>query len=418
MSAPIASARRLPDVTSVAFLLVAFLTGIAGALQTPTLSLFLSTEVHARPFMVGLFYTGSAVIGILVSQMLASRSDQRGDRRNLIFVCCLLGALACVLFAYNRNYLILLLVGVLLSSFGSTANPQMFALAREHSEKTGREAVMFTSILRAQVSLAWVVGPPLAFALALGFGFPFMYMAAGVAFLLCGLLVRYFLPSMPKAALKTTDTLQAPRRNRRDTLLLFAACTLMWTAKGMYLINMPLYLVQELALPEKLVGVLMGTAAGLEIPIMLVAGYYARRFGKRSMMRLAVAAGVLFYFCLLFTTGTVALLLLQLLNAVFIGILAGIGMLYFQDLMPNQAGAATTLFTNSTRVGWIIAGSCAGVVAEMWNYHAVFYSALAMVVGAVYCVWRINDVAPKPTADPLAELLPIEKGDNGGLPLP
>ena len=38
-------------------------------------------------------------------------------------------------------------------------------------------------------------------------------------------------------------------------------------------------------------------------------------------------------------------------------------MLYFQDLMPGQAGAATTLYTNTTRVGWIIAGSLAGVVA-------------------------------------------------------
>ena len=43
--------------------------------------------------------------------------------------CCLLGVFACLLFAWNRNYFILLFVGVFLSSFGSTANPQMFALA-------------------------------------------------------------------------------------------------------------------------------------------------------------------------------------------------------------------------------------------------------------------------------------------------
>jgi MFS family permease len=73
------------------------------------------------------------------------------------------------------------------------------------------------------------------------------------------------------------------------------------------------------------------------------------------------------------------LLALQALNAIFIGILAGIGMLYFQDLMPGQAGAATTLYTNTTRVGWIIAGSLAGVVAEIWSYHAVFWIALAWV---------------------------------------
>jgi SET family sugar efflux transporter-like MFS transporter len=383
--------RRSPDFTSLAFLAAAFLTGIAGALQTPTLSLFLATEVNVRPAMVGLFFTGSAVIGILVSQFLASRSDKRGDRKSLIFFCCMLGALGFALFAWNRNYYLLLAVGVLLTSFGSTANPQMFALAREHADRTGREAVMFTSIMRAQVSLAWVIGPPIAFALALGFGFKVMYLAGAAAFVLCGALVWKLLPSMPKAAAVGGATLEAPRQNRRDALLLFAACTLMWTANSMYLINMPLYMVHELQLPERLTGILMGTAAGLEIPTMLLAGLVAKRFGKRFLMRGAVGAGLLFYIGLLFITGSWQLIALQLLNAVFIGVLAGIGMLYFQDLLPGQAGAATTLFTNTIRVGWIIAGSIAGTVAEIWNYHAVFYSALAMVAGAVLCLWKLKD---------------------------
>lgn len=100
--------------------------------------------------------------------------------------------LACVLFAWNRNYFILLFIGVFLSSFGSTANPQMFALAREHADRTGREAVMFSSILRAQVSLAWVIGPPLAYALAMGFSFTVMYLSAAVAFIVCGVMVWFF----------------------------------------------------------------------------------------------------------------------------------------------------------------------------------------------------------------------------------
>ena len=103
--------------------------------------------------MVG-FFTGSAVIGILVSQFLAGRSDRQGDRKQLIVVCCLLGCWPAYSllepqlfhFAVHRRFL---------SSFGSTANPQMFALAREHADRTGREAVMFSSILRAQVSTAW-----------------------------------------------------------------------------------------------------------------------------------------------------------------------------------------------------------------------------------------------------------------------
>ncbi|EPS5350967.1 sugar efflux transporter SetB [Escherichia coli] len=391
-NSPAVSSAKSFDLTSTAFLIVAFLTGIAGALQTPTLSIFLTDEVHARPAMVGFFFTGSAVIGGLVSQFLAGRSDKRGDRKSLIVFCCLLGVLACTLFAWNRNYFVLLFVGVFLSSFGSTANPQMFALAREHADKTGREAVMFSSFLRAQVSLAWVIGPPLAYALAMGFSFTVMYLSAAVAFIVCGVMVWLFLPSMQKELPLATGTVEAPRRNRRDTLLLFVICTLMWGSNSLYIINMPLFIINELHLPEKLAGVMMGTAAGLEIPTMLIAGYFAKRLGKRFLMRVAAVGGVCFYAGMLMAHSPVILLGLQLLNAIFIGILGGIGMLYFQDLMPGQAGSATTLYTNTSRVGWIIAGSVAGIVAEIWNYHAVFWFAMVMIIATLFCLLRIKDV--------------------------
>lgn len=391
-NSPAVTSAKSFDLTSTAFLIVAFLTGIAGALQTPTLSIFLTDEVHARPAMVGFFFTGSAVIGIMVSQFLAGRSDKRGDRKSLIVFCCLLGVLACTLFAWNRNYFVLLFVGVFLSSFGSTANPQMFALAREHADKTGREAVMFSSFLRAQVSLAWVIGPPLAYALAMGFSFTVMYLSAAVAFIVCGVMVWLFLPSMQKELPLATGTVEAPRRNRRDTLLLFVICTLMWGSNSLYIINMPLFIINELHLPEKLAGVMMGTAAGLEIPTMLIAGYFAKRLGKRFLMRVAAVGGVCFYAGMLMAHSPVILLGLQLLNAIFIGILGGIGMLYFQDLMPGQAGSATTLYTNTSRVGWIIAGSVAGIVAEIWNYHAVFWFAMVMIIATLFCLLRIKDV--------------------------
>ncbi len=391
-NSPAVSSAKSFDLTSTAFLIVAFLTGIAGALQTPTLSIFLTDEVHARPAMVGFFFTGSAVIGILVSQFLAGRSDKRGDRKSLIVFCCLLGVLACTLFAWNRNYFVLLFVGVFLSSFGSNANPQMFALAREHADKTGREAVMFSSFLRAQVSLAWVIGPPLAYALAMGFSFTVMYLSAAVAFIVCGVMVWLFLPSMQKELPLATGTVEAPRRNRRDTLLLFVICTLMWGSNSLYIINMPLFIINELHLPEKLAGVMMGTAAGLEIPTMLIAGYFAKRLGKRFLMRVAAVGGVCFYAGMLMAHSPAILLGLQLLNAIFIGILGGIGMLYFQDLMPGQAGSATTLYTNTSRVGWIIAGSVAGIVAEIWNYHAVFWFAMVMIIATLFCLLRIKDV--------------------------
>lgn len=54
--------RRLNGVYA-AFMLVAFMMGVAGALQAPTLSLFLSREVGAQPFWVGLFTRSTRLPG-------------------------------------------------------------------------------------------------------------------------------------------------------------------------------------------------------------------------------------------------------------------------------------------------------------------------------------------------------------------
>lgn len=385
-------ARRMNGVYA-AFMLVAFMMGVAGALQAPTLSLFLSREVGAQPFWIGLFYTVNAIAGIGVSLWLAKRSDSQGDRRKLIIFCCLMAIGNALLFAFNRHYLTLITCGVLLASLANTAMPQLFALAREYADNSAREVVMFSSVMRAQLSLAWVIGPPVAFMLALNYGFTVMFSIAAGIFTLSLVLIAFMLPSVARVELPSENALSMQGGWQDSNVrMLFVASTLMWTCNTMYIIDMPLWISSELGLPDKLAGFLMGTAAGLEIPAMILAGYYVKRYGKRRMMVIAVAAGVLFYTGLIFFNSRMALMTLQLFNAVFIGIVAGIGMLWFQDLMPGRAGAATTLFTNSISTGVILAGVIQGAIAQSWGHFAVYWVIAVISVVALFLTAKVKDV--------------------------
>ena len=385
-------ARRMNGVYA-AFMLVAFMMGVAGALQAPTLSLFLSREVGAQPFWIGLFYTVNAIAGIGVSLWLAKRSDSQGDRRKLIIFCCLMAIGNALLFAFNRHYLTLITCGVLLASLANTAMPQLFALAREYAVNSAREVVMFSSVMRAQLSLAWVIGPPLAFMLALNYGFTVMFSIAAGIFTLSLVLIAFMLPSVARVELPSENALSMQGGWQDSNVrMLFVASTLMWTCNTMYIIDMPLWISSELGLPDKLAGFLMGTAAGLEIPAMILAGYYVKRYGKRRMMVIAVAAGVLFYTGLILFHSRLALMTLQLFNAVFIGIVAGIGMLWFQDLMPGRAGAATTLFTNSISTGVILAGVIQGAIAQSWGHFAVYWVIAVISVVALFLTAKVKDV--------------------------
>ncbi len=344
-----------------AFMLVAFMMGVAGALQAPTLSLFLSREVGAQPFWIGLFYTVNTIAGIGVSLWLAKRSDSQGDRRKLIIFCCLMAIGNAPLFAFNRHYLTLITCGVLLASLANTAMPQLFALAREYADNSAREVVMFS-------------------------------IAAGI-FTLSLVLIAFMLPSVARVELPSENALSMQGGWQDSNVrMLFVASTLMWTCNTMYIIDMPLWISSELGLPDKLAGFLMGTAAGLEIPAMILAGYYVKRYGKRRMMVIAVAAGVLFYTGLIFFHSRMALMTLQLFNAVFIGIVAGIGMLWFQDLMPGRAGAATTLFTNSISTGVILAGVIQGAIAQSWGHFAVYWVIAVISVVALFLTAKVKDV--------------------------
>lgn len=384
--------RRINPIYA-AFMVVAFMMGIAGALQAPTLSLFLSREVEVRPFWVGLFYTVNAIAGILVSLLLAKRSDSRGDRRKLIMICCVMAVANCVLFAFNRHYLTLITIGVMFASIANTAMPQIFALAREYADSSAREVVMFSSVMRAQLSLAWVIGPPLSFMLALNYGFTTMFLIAAGIFVISLAIIFFALPSVARieqpADVALTEVSGWKDKNVR---LLFIASMLMWTCNTMYIIDMPLWVSSDLGLPESLAGLLMGTAAGLEIPAMILAGYYVKRFGKRRMMVIAVAAGVLFYLGLIMFHSRTALIVLQLFNAVFIGIVAGIGMLWFQDLMPGRPGSATTLFTNSISTGVILAGVMQGALSESYGHHSVYWLIAGLAVVALVLTSRVKNI--------------------------
>ena len=384
--------RRLNRIY-VAFMSVAFMMGIAGALQAPTLSLFLSREVEVRPFWVGLFYTVNAIAGILVSLWLAKRSDTQGDRRKLIMFCCLMAVTNCLLFAFNRHYLTLITAGVLLASLANTSMPQIFALAREYADKSAREVVMFSSVMRAQLSLAWVIGPPLSFMLALNYGFTTMFLIAAGIFVISLMIIIFALPSVERVEQPADVALtQVSGWKDKNVRLLFVASMLMWTCNTMYIIDMPLWISQDLGLPDTLAGALMGTAAGLEIPAMLLAGYCVKRFGKRRLMVLAVAAGVLFYLGLILFHSYEGLVVLQIFNAIFIGIIAGIGMLWFQDLMPGRAGSATTLFTNSISTGVILAGVIQGALVESFGHFAVYWVIAGISLLTLVLTSRVKDV--------------------------
>ncbi len=379
------------NAVEMSFMGVTFLTGLAVAFLFPVLSLFLSDELHVRPLLVGVFFTTNAVMGIIVGQILANHSDKMQNRKPLIILCGAAGIIGSLLYAFDRHFSVLVSLGILLMSFCGSMTPQLYALAREYTDAENKTAVTFSTVMRAQFSLAWVIGPPLAFFIVAHFDFTRLFSGVAILYLLCVSIIIRFLPVIPRHAAKTNNISASIWQNRR-LCLLFLSSFLLWTCNSMYLITMPLYISKVLHWSQGLAGWLMGLAAGLEIPVMLLAGRYSHRIGNRNLILISSISAVLFYVVLLSSHQQWVLFSAQILNALFIGILAGIGMTCFQDMLPGFAGQASTLFSNSIRCGGIVAGMLAGSITEWFNFNGVFMCALGLSLAALIVLWRISSL--------------------------
>ena len=96
--------------------------------------------------------------------------------------------------------------------------------------------------------------------------------------------------------------------------------------------------------------------------------------------------------CLCLQLCKLLLLALQLFNAIFIGIIAGIGMLWFQDLMPGRAGAVTTLFTNSISTGVILAGVMQGALSQSYGHASVYWTIAAISLVTLFLTSKVKDI--------------------------
>ncbi|ACE83363.1 sugar efflux transporter [Cellvibrio japonicus] len=370
--------------------LLFFAVGVVGALVLPTFSLFLAKEIGVRPLLVGLPFAGIALTSIAYNHWIGLWSDKLRDRRPLVAAFCVLGFLACLVFAFSRHYGVVAVTAVLVFSLAMVSFSQMLAYSLDYAEGhiPPERIPLFNAIVRAQIAFAWVAGPPAGFLLASYLGFHWSYAIAAVLYLLVALASIKLLPLLPRRQVDHASggvSLQPLAPAVKQSLAICAlAFSLLWGVNNAYLISLPIHLKDNLAIDTQWMGWVMGTTAALEVPFMLLAGYYAARVPLMALIRCAGIAALLLYLGVYVATELWQLFALQIFNAVFIGVLAGLGVSVIQELMPGRSGSASALYTNTTHVGNLFSSLMVGVVADYWGYQQVFAVNILLVVMAIW----------------------------------
>ncbi|EOG5907523.1 sugar efflux transporter [Vibrio vulnificus] len=370
----------LQDRTAILFVITATIIGLCGAFFYPLTSLFLVEQLNASPMMLSLYMVVAVISSVSVSQVIAGKSDRGWQRKTILLISVSCQLVTVVSFIFIRDYWIAIAVVALLGSISGAAFGQLFALGREYGDKYVTDSASFVSTMRAGIAIAWVFGPPLAFLLKAAYGFEASFTVAAIVIALSILVIFRGIPNVER----NLRVEKEPSRANGGWVssvnpLVFIYCliiVLAFAANNLYIVSMPLYLSQELKVDANWLGVLFGVAALCEIPVMLWAGKLARRWSALTIMKVGIASGVLFYSAMLVATNYTHLIVAQILNGIFIGTCATLGMVVMQDMMKDKLGTASTLFSNMLQLSMLVSSLSVGIVGELFNYYSSFYVSL------------------------------------------
>ncbi|EGR0039847.1 MFS transporter [Vibrio vulnificus] len=370
----------LQDRTAILFVITATIIGLCGAFFYPLTSLFLVEQLNASPMMLSLYMVVAVISSVSVSQVIAGKSDRGWQRKTILLISVSCQLVTVFSFIFIREYWIAIVVVSLLGSIRGAAFGQLFALGREYGDKYVTDSASFVSTMRAGIAIAWVFGPPLAFLLKAAYGFEASFTVAATIIAMSILVIFLGIPNVER----NLRVEKEPSRANGGWVssvnpLVSIYCliiVLAFAANNLYIVSMPLYLSQELKVDANWLGVLFGVAALCEIPVMLWAGKLARRCSALTIMKVGIASGVLFYSVMLLATNYTHLIVAQILNGIFIGTCATLGMVVMQDMMKDKLGTASTLFSNMLQLSMLVSSLSVGVVGELFNYYSSFYVSL------------------------------------------
>jgi MFS transporter, SET family, sugar efflux transporter len=406
------------------------LYGLVAAGLSPTLSLFLANAVHAAPVLIGLFFTVSAAASTVAGLVTGWLSDRMRDRRVLIGLVALVGAVGMLCLALIRDYAALLVTYVVFASIGTGALGQLFAYTNEFATARGRDVTAFSSVMRSVFSGAYVVGAPLGLALVARYGFRPLYLGVTVITLAMGAIGRWALPPAPrKAGDKTADETANARAGRKGpwralrearlpgrVWLLLGVVLALNTVTQMYNIDIPLHVTKNLGRSTELVGWMVGLTALIEIPVMIVAGRMARRLGRGRLVGAAAALAIVSYSLTAVVSAPVALLAVSALTGVWQGVALSIPMVMVQQEMPGGIGVSSSIYGALYSSAGLIAGAITGGAAALVGYGGVLWVCAGLsALGALGMLARLGFARDAAPAGAPVDLRPAWGGAVGGL---
>ncbi|KJZ19593.1 MFS transporter [Loktanella sp. S4079] len=380
----------MQPVTLVTGLMAAniFLSGAAFAALVPFRAIIGIEELGLSNAQFGIVMALSALGGAGIALLLGNLSDRVQDRRSLVLLSAIMGALGLAVVWAIRSPIAFTLAFCLLLPFGGALFSQSFSYARSYFDRERPARAEITmSYLRAGFTLAWIVLPPIAGWVAVktsSFGAAGLAAAAQVGCILCVALL-WKEPSSRVGIKKQVDESGALPPAHLPLAYRFGILGVVCGSIGLQLniVALPLVIMQDLGGSLADVGLNAAIAAAIEVPAMIGWGYLALRVSKEIILTISCVVFAAYFGAVVIAETVLQVMFAQVLAAIAIGAFLGISISYLQDAIRGRVGLSTSLIELTNVTAAMVAAGLFAVMTGASYATLMIGAAWLCVVGAV-----------------------------------
>lgn len=370
------------------------LLGMAYSFVAPFMSMFGTKEARMTDVVFGVFMTITTISAIVVSTILARWSDTHLSRRAVLLLSSGCGCLGYLGYSLCRDVVWLTIIGSTVLAVSTITFAQLFAYAREILPKLNvpaNETPLYMNVFRLFFSLSWTVGPAIAAWALTIWSFQGIFLMAAGMFVVLLLFVAAYIPSAPPPAAQAAaraqlTPLHVALRNR-GLLLHFVGLTLVGSCITIGMMNLPLFVKDDLGGNDIHIGIIYSVAPVFELPFMLYFGLKATQVDQGRILRWGAGLAILYNASLYFVGAPWHIYPIQIFSAAMIAIITGIAITFFQDYLPGQMGTATNLYSSSQRIGQTTGYLAFGLLAHSLGHRNVFLVCAALCGLGLLLFW-------------------------------
>jgi SET family sugar efflux transporter-like MFS transporter len=389
---------------------MALLWGLQFAFLTPALALLLVDLYDATPADVGWVLAVYNAGGFVAALLIPAWADRKNDYLRPMLLC---GALSLALPGVLTLATTLPAAVAVLIVIGGPAGVGM-SLLFAHLKHSGAGPADVVNT-RAIVSFAWVAGPPVAVFIVGAFGSRAILLAlAAIAllnFLATGATVFRHKGTHPERGIPADRRAEeGPVPPKMVVAGVVTGFVVLQATDSAAVTIMALFVSERMGEGLIWAGIALGASAALEIPALLIIARLNRKYSGKALIASGCLAGFAYYAGMALVADPITLIGLQLLHAWFFGVVAGVGLTLFQQIIPRP-GLASGLFTNTRRLGAIASGPIIAVGSmTALGYQGVF-AVCAILTAAALIIIELSSRIPKQPRSQAERRIPAHQAE-------